>query len=671
MKFAKDLDDNAVPEWKSQYLDYKHGKKKLKAVTKAIRNVEKPEDKEKVGRKSPFSSLRDAPVHSLFQREPRIPAPQPETRDSDRSHTPLFKTRSRSEAPSPQARRREEEQEDGSHQVKTFPMDINERSPLRTKKDQGPKLTRYGSIIGTPPDADTPVMAALRQAPSLTLPDPAIPSQSDPDYDRPVSPGSPVAVSKPPPSQLAHTGNAYQVTKPTDGPPSSALSTRLQALRTPKRANSTPDGGNRPFVRRMFSIAPTNSGPSSGRDVALEQYREVDFRQAEFFLFLDKELGKIEKFYKQKEDEAEARLKVLREQLHVMRDRRLEEILAMEQKHKHPPPTATTAPPVTGDGGHIDWVPTLQVPPSRTGLETATDDQAVARRSHPFKASIEVTRDALEKVKPGHVGKTSQAMNQLSSPARALGVGAGQEHDPSQDYTRRPTTHTVPYRVAKRKLKIALGEYYRGLELLKSYALLNRTAFRKINKKYDKAVNAHPNLRYMAEKVNKAHFVMSTTPDDLISQTEDLYARYFERGNHKIAVGKLRARIAKAGNYTGPVFRTGILLALGAVFGIQGLVYSVLRLNDKSRAMDTEFLQQIYAGWFLILASILAFCFDCAVFSRFRVNYQFIFELDNRHMLHWEQLAEIPSYVFLSDCILTRQGLLLHLIVYVPVPVES
>ena len=74
-----------------------------------------------------------------------------------------------------------------------------------------------------------------------------------------------------------------------------------------------------------------------------------------------------------------------------------------------------------------------------------------------------------------------------------------------------------------------------------------------------------------ADQPLQAHFVMSTTPDDLISQIEDLYARYFERGNHKLAVGKLRARVAKAGDYTGAVFRTGILLALGAVFGIQGM----------------------------------------------------------------------------------------------------
>ncbi|KAK5111360.1 hypothetical protein LTR62_005200 [Meristemomyces frigidus] len=646
MKFAKELDDHAVPEWRGQYLDYKQAKKKLKAVTKAIRNVERPEDKEKPSRKTPHSSLRDAPVTTLLRDGAQAHGAQPESRNSDQSSTPLFRARSKSLAPGSGV---SVQDDDGSvGPPRASPININERSPLRTRAPEGPKLTRYGSIIGTPPDADTPVMLALKQAPSLVLPAPAMEPELDPDYDRPISPGSPVAVSKSqvtqaPSGQLAHTGNAYKI-GPTVDISQNSLSSRYRTLRTPQRTNSTPSGGNRPFVRRMFSIAPTSASP--GRDVALETYREVDFRQAEFFLFLDKELNKIGKFYKQKEEDAEARLKVLREQLHVMRDRRLEEILAAEQKRKHLP--STTATTVPTNGNHIGWAADMQEPLSRTHSKTVDDalNEAKVPR-HPFQASLEVTRGAIERVRTGHVGKTSRAMGELSSPQHALGASTAEPHDPSGDYTRRPT-HGVSYRAAKRKLKLALAEFYRGLELLKSYALLNHTAFRKINKKYDKAVNAHPNLRYMAEKVNKAHFVASTTPDDLITQTEDLYARYFERGNHKVAVGKLRARIVKAGDYTGPIFRTGILLALGACFGIQGIVNSVLIIRSSETSavvkVQTEYLQQIYAGYFLVLLSVLAFCADAAVFSAFKVNYQFIFEFDSRDMLHWEQLAEMPAY---------------------------
>ncbi|KAK0857885.1 Xenotropic and polytropic retrovirus receptor 1 [Friedmanniomyces endolithicus] len=660
MKFAKELDDNAVPEWKGQYLDYKRGKKKLKAVTRALRNVNRPEGAEKQqARRSPFASLRDAPVYSLFQQERQNGVSQQPTGSRD-SSTPLVHARSRSlDAPGPRASQHDEEDGDATPRATA----INERSPLRIGRQDGPKMTRYGSIIGTPPDKDSPAMALLRLAPSLELPDPALPTDEDSDSDHPISPGHGPAVLSteqtplPPSTQLAHTGNAYQIAKPTDAPSSVLSSKRYDFLRPIQRANSTPDNTRRtpdntrrrPFMRRVFSIAP----PAQTADVALEAYREVDFRQAEFFLFLDKELLKIEKFYLKVENEAVERLKVLREQLHIMRDHRMIEVVAAEHKRK------AASQPQTQNGNVSQqqdrgWAGHLQIP-FTAGSGDDDDTRDFTKPLSHLQASVDVTRDALNKLKPGRVGKTSKAMEALSTPERALGLTpTTSQHlrDPQQDYTRRPdpdANHGVTYRAAKRKLKAALAEYYRGLELLKSYALLNRTAFRKIDKKYDKIVNAHPTGRYMAEKVNKAHFVLSTTPDELITQTEDLYARYFERGNHKLAVSKLRAKVPRAEDYTASIFRTGLLMAAGTVLGLQGLVGASLAFKDEAGSdpqmqMQTSYLLQIYAGYFLMLLLFFLFVLDAAIFSAYKVNYPFIFEFDSRHTLDWKQLAELPAY---------------------------
>jgi hypothetical protein len=454
-----------------------------------------------------------------------------------------------------------------------------ERAPLQMHTD-GRHMTRYGSILGSPPDVETHLQNAARRSVdssnSLRLPGPALgtPARQNPRVRRPQS-----------------SGSAYQVGEPTPHHTGFALPSRYRSVFQPKRVNSmsgVQDAQARPSVKRMLSGLRRNSSTSQD-DIALDAYREIDVRQTQFFMFLDKEMEKIEDFYKSKEDEATQRLKVLREQLHVMRDQRMDQILFATARSKPAPGTD-----VLPNGGI-----------SRDSTPGCEESQ-VAKKD-PSKKGMwsKATNGIHGRNKAPQTGKTFAAMKALSTPSGPRPM------EDRGDYVRKRGNPEVPYRTAKRKLKIALAEYYRGLELLKSYALLNRTAFRKINKKFDKTVNARPSGRYMTEKVNHAYFVSSTVLDGHIQAVEDLYARYFERGNHKVAVGKLRAKIARVGDYTGSVFRNGLLLATGLVFGIEGLVYGTELLwdSDPVIASHTAFLLQVCHCRFLLQAQ-LTFCLD-------------------------------------------------------------
>lgn len=515
------------------------------------------------------------------------------------------------------------------------PIRIPETQPLTRPYDgSGGGIPRYGSIIGSPPQRQNPA-----RMPSLELPDPAM---SNPDKRSRNLQGS-WSISRPRTLVLAQTpsspADAYHVGE--THVPRMPLGMGLpKHMFQSRRAFSTPDGNantSRPLVRRLFSTTTMDSPQPS--DVQLNAYRELDAKQEEFFEFLDKELDKVESFYKMKEEEATHRLHILRDQLHEMRDRRMEEMAA-----------------ANGENGHNEGVLAHLLPGGEHDQDGNGHKPSLLK---PIEGALH---------RGSQFGKTSKAMGHLGSPGQSQGVP-----EDRQDYTRRRTDNErVPYRTAKRKLKLALQEFYRSLELLKSYAMLNRTGFRKINKKYDKAVNARPTGRYMSEKVNKAWFVQSDVVDGHIVAVEDLYARYFERGNHKIAVSKLRS-FSKVGHYSSNAFINGLLLGGGLLFGIQGIVYGAdfLRSPDPTVAVRSSFLFQLYAGYFMALLLFLSFVLACRLWNRAKVNYVFIFEFDTRHVLDWRQLAELPClFAFLNGLFLWlnfRPGMSTSMFLYWPV----
>ncbi|KAL5116640.1 Xenotropic and polytropic retrovirus receptor 1 [Pleosporales sp. CAS-2024a] len=502
--------------------------------------------------------------------------------------------------------------------------------------------TSYGSIVGTPPEDDASTGRG-RPPPSLKLPGAAL----DPDRPSPhVGPSAASlrttnAISALPPAAPepdTETDNAFEVGKTvTPAKKHSSLPARYRSVFKPMRMNS--DAGpitqtkSRPSVRRLFSMH-SKTPPDSPGDVPLEAYRDLDLRQAEFFAFLDLELDKIEAFYKEKEEEATHRLAVLRDQLHIMRDRRIDEIIHRQTaKIKAKNKKNGIVAPLLGHS-HAN----------SSGDENSDDAKTNAKSMNP--SWLNPIDAALDAINAGKYGHSTKEIAQLATPTA---LGAKEYQEGRSDFVRRPDFPEVPYQSAKRKLKTALQEYYRGLELLKSYALLNRTAFRKINKKYDKIVNARPSSRYMTEKVNNAWFVNSDVIEGHIRAVEDLYARYFERGNHKVAVGKLRIKIARAGDYTDNTFRNGILLASGIILGMQGVVKATHLATLSHPDWDalnanTSYLLQIYGGYFLANFLLLLFCLVCRIWHETKINYVFIFEYDTRHFLDWRQLAELPCW---------------------------
>ncbi|KUI71464.1 hypothetical protein VM1G_07272 [Cytospora mali] len=590
MKFAKELERDLVPEWRIKYLDYKQGKKKCKAISRALARADT----------TPSLNL------------PRRP------------DTPSHK--------SPPSSPRRDPQDDGSSDTDADPISAETapmvHSPHRSIPARDSALTerqrlaqgyesdlQYGSFIPTPPDhGPAPISESSQPDQSghlFELPAPAIKvpsSTSDAQVQR--RPHSTRADSAASLSRIALNRSASMAgTQPGTSSAHPPTARRVRPVSAATFASGTPSDVQSPRakIRRMFSLtAPPLERYRSRGEYHMQALDEIRDKERDFFEFLDDELEKVETFYRQKEDHAGKRLVLLREQLHEMRNRRTSEIAEAKRRKQNGESNSHLAAKIAESNGA-----------SRPLLD-------------PLKAKL---------FKPGPNSKALQKMTETPG-------HVGANPDERRDYVRRPPDDEVPYRTAKRKLKLALQEFYRGLELLKSYALLNRTAFRKLNKKYDKTVNARPPYRYMTEKVNKSWFVNSDVLDGHLQAVEDLYARYFERGNHKIAAGKLRSLSRKKRDESGSAFRNGLLIGVGAVFAIQGLVHGAQLLfdDDDEVRTHTRYLLQIYGGYFLMLYLFSLFCLDCKIWTANRVNYPFIFEFDQRNQLDWRQLAEFPSF---------------------------
>lgn len=415
----------------------------------------------------------------------------------------------------------------------------------------------YGSILATPPQQHT----AGSDVASFELPDPAL----DPDDEylaHTEIAGGTKAVRTPSPvmdrHNIRHLNTSSSQTIPDPSPDRRPQSDPRPLYQSPTSDSLTRVPSSKrtsQLLRRVF----TAEGESGGRRSHLDSSAgaEIDRRQDEFFEFLESELEKIDAFYVMKEKEATEKLRVLRQQLHIMRDQRIQEVLAAKRAVK-------------------------------------SDNSEAQQRANGFaKLNGSLLKDTF--VGKPRFGKNSEALAEMAAPGihpddREFIVNR-------RDFMRRqdPPNQEVSYRSAKRKLKHALQEFYRGVELLKGYAYLNRTAFRKINKKYDKAVNARPPLRFMSDKVNKASFVQSEVIESLMIAVEDLYARYFERGNRKIAVSKLRHTIHKSGDFSPNTFRSGVLLMGGTLFSIKALVDATtnLREGEIAEQVRTSYLLQV------------------------------------------------------------------------------
>ncbi|KAB8281701.1 SPX domain-containing protein [Yarrowia lipolytica] len=470
MKFTELLAEYQVPEWKSQYVDYKWGKKLLKKI---------PDDlKDRLKRHNTFNDEIDAPS------EPQNIAAQQQAVLVDQT----------------------------AGEASISPKTVAPAAAAATSPNTG---ITPGALLGEP--SETEPFNSGSENDNYGATESREGSVEDHERHDPQSGG----VASHDPNLSPSYMSRERLSRGQSGHPTPILLSKIStsggdSVKLPPAAlegGTTPEmaphrgiitrgkssSGRADSVKAKFHIGTPKITPEvntnySVMDNSFSVIAPYD-SEKDFIAWLDSQLDKVNEFYDQKMNETHERYRILVGQLVRLQRQKL----------------------------HLRQRPNK---PAREGLSVV--ERQIELPSLPSFAWLKKSdsNDVCD----------LDAENTRASSESALRGQNPHFHDATTDH------EGISYASARRQLKTAMQEYYRSIELLRSYCTLNRTAFRKILKKYDKISGRHMSAYYM-DLVDHTDFcnVENSRLDIVAAKVEDLYTNNFERGNRKHAISKLRS----------------------------------------------------------------------------------------------------------------------------------
>ncbi|KAK4794322.1 hypothetical protein SAY86_012316 [Trapa natans] len=392
------------------------------------------------------------------------------------------------------------------------------------------------------------------------------------------------------------------------------------------------------IFQQVDARATLDDGAEEGEDELYENelvqlFSEEDEVKA-FFSSLDEELGKVNEFYKLRESEFLERGEALNRQLQILLD--LKQVL-IDRRRKSSSlrslgSSRGSLSPWPSSGRNSDFS-ALDMPVECDGTPTAdseTEDviSALERNGISFLAAA-----ARPKAKAGNNnGKPNTTMRidfPATTPTRTITAVTSvlwedlvnnPKRDGPADFI-----HRKKIQYAEKMIRGAFVELYRGLGLLKTYSLLNMTAFTKILKKFDKVAGQQASGNYLKE-VKRSEFVSSDKVVRLMDEVESVFTRHFAKNDRKKAMKFLRPQPSKESHmvtfFVG--LFTGSFVTLFGIYAILAHVAGIFSANSNVGYMEIIYpLFSVFA-----LLSLHLFMYGCNLFMwrSTRINYNFIFE---------------------------------------------
>ncbi|PVZ97741.1 hypothetical protein BB558_006292 [Smittium angustum] len=226
-----------------------------------------------------------------------------------------------------------------------------------------------------------------------------------------------------------------------------------------------------------------------------------------------------------------------------------------------------------------------------------------------------------------------------------LNIGANREENLKATITK-----------AKRKIKKAIMEIYRALEMLKNFRVLNNTGFRKILKKYTKETNWVAGSSSYMHKVQNSYFLQSEGLDRALEEIMNLYCINYADGSPERAKTALRMPLISSKTHNRSIFVSGF--SLGMVIPL--IVNIIYLVTQRDNWINRYVVLYIYSCTLLVLLFFVLFSTNMLAWYYSNINYKFIFMFDPRDNLSPWQFFKFSSVMLLCSTSLMEIDILKH-----------
>ncbi|XVF85893.1 hypothetical protein PTKIN_Ptkin17bG0154400 [Pterospermum kingtungense] len=306
--------------------------------------------------------------------------------------------------------------------------------------------------------------------------------------------------------------------------------------------------------------------------------------EVEFFTKLDKELNKVNTFYKEKVEAVMEEASLLNKQM--------EALIALRIK-------------VQSSGGH-----------GARSIHGSENMDVIPQGINQYEESPSGNSSANQQ-DPQEILECVKINNTLESPLSTIkGVFKDSKHHElcfTKDELKK----------AEQRLRMAFIEFYQKLRLLKHYSFMNLSALSKIMKTYEKITSRWTARSYM-KKVDNSYIGSCDEVNNLLERVEATFIKHFSNSNIQEGMKSLRPKSKKEKH------RVTFFSGFFSGFSIALLVAVVLRIEtrnvmDKEGASYMVNIFPLYSFFAYLVLHMLAYAADIYFWRRYRINYPFIF----------------------------------------------